>query len=87
MLHPTFPGLVVAKGIEGFSKVSHNTSTPRLLGLCREGEHMLEVTQAIKAFTLVMHYESKHQPQITTLDDACKFKLDGERIWILWECH
>jgi len=38
VLHPTFLGLVVVEGIAKVSKGLHNTSTPRLLGLCREGE-------------------------------------------------
>jgi hypothetical protein len=48
---------------------------------------MLEVTQVIKTSIPFMIYESKHQSQITTLDDASKCPINGEEIWILWESH
>lgn len=88
VLHPTFPGLIVVEGIVGVSKGSHSMATPGLLALCKDGEQMLEVTRVIKTSTLVMIHESKCQPQpITTLNDASKCPINGEKIWILWGCH
>ncbi len=84
MLHLRFPKLGVVEGIAGVSKGSCSMATPRLLRLCGEGEQMMEVTQVIQHSTLVMHYESKCNPLITTLD-ACKSNIDGDKVFILWE--
>ncbi len=48
MLDPSFLGLIEVEGIAGVSKGSHSMAIPRLPALCKDGEHMLEVTRVIK---------------------------------------
>jgi hypothetical protein len=38
--------------------------------LCGEGEQMMQVTQVFHHAMPVMQYESKHNPLMTTLDNA-----------------
>jgi hypothetical protein len=85
VLHLGFPRLVVAEGIAGVSKGSRNMATPGLPRLCGEGKQTMEVRRVIRHSTPVMHYESKHNPLLSTLDDACESNIDGDKVFILWE--
>jgi hypothetical protein len=83
MLHPCFLGIVVAEVVVGVCKGSQSKSRLELLTLCGEGEQMVQVTRVLYPSTPVMQYESRHNPLVTTLEDACK---TNEKIYMLWEC-
>lgn len=72
MLHPAFPGVRVAKGIAKVPKDSQSNATHGLPLLCKEGEQMVTMTHVLCPNTPVMHYESKHLPSVTNLNDAYK---------------
>ncbi len=72
MLHMAFLGVLVAKGIAMVSKDSRSSATLGLPLFCKEGEYMVIVTWVLRPDTPIMHYESKHLPSVTNLNDVCK---------------
>jgi hypothetical protein len=63
----------MAKDIAKVSKDSQSNATHGLPLLCKlEGKQMVTMTHVLCPSTPVMHYESKHLPSVTNLNDACK---------------
>jgi hypothetical protein len=84
MLHIGFFKTIIVEVFARICKGLWRKWRPKLLTLRGEGEHMVHVTQVLHPSTHVMRYESRRNPLVATLEDACTIE---ENIYILWECQ